>query len=304
MPIFAQGYRAYTGPVRRGSRALAIAWESIRPRMRWWVWLLLFLFLWWPYLIFGGMTYMVLFMGIKMGKGLPMPDVVFENLRSQPGAMFLAGMTTNDGRGFWDLLNLAFAATGPVVLPAIACAGILAADRNTHALQIYLARPVSRLDYLVGKVLAVSAFSALLLGLPSLALWAECAALQPGLDWIAATWWVPFSIVAASLVYTMWAAGLVLLASSILSRPVLIGAVVIFIYLFLLGFGEALGRAVDKAWFAVVPHYAIGAVTAPLFGLRTPDWLPMHYCVLTAFGFPALCFFVVVRRIRAVEVVT
>ena len=304
MPIFEQGYRPYTGEVRRGSRALAIAWESIRPRMRWFIWLIGFLFLFWPYLILGGLTYLVLMAGLKIGTLPPVPTMAFANKNPGDLRSMMSAALSADASMFWEVLKTSFQFTGPVVLPTVACAGILASDRRTGALQIYLARPVSRTDYLLGKILAVTAFGALLTAVPSLALWAECAALQPTLDWFAGTWWVPFSILAASAAYTLWTAGLILLVSSFVNRPVLIGTVVIFGFLFLLGFGSVLGRTLDPTWYVIVPHYALGAVTAPLFGLGVPDWLPLPLCALTAFGFPLLCFAVVWRRVRAVEVVT
>ena len=306
MPIFEQGYRAYTGEVRKGSRALAIAWESFRPRMRWWVWLVAFVFMWWPFLILGGVTYLVLMQGLPMT--LP-AQATAATAFSTSGPLqlprFISAMNGSDGWPFWEVLNDAFAATGPVVLPAIACAGILSSDRRTGALQIYFARPVTRLDYLAGKMLAVAAFCSILTALPTLALWVECAALQTKLSYVGDTWYVPFAVLGASALYTLWSTALILFVSSLLDRPVLIGTIVIFGYLFLLGLGEVLSHSLDdKRWLALVPHYALGGLTAPLFGLALPDWLPLHLCVPMGLAMPALWLLVAVRRLRAVEVVT
>jgi hypothetical protein len=303
MPVFEQGYRPYTGPVRRGSRALAIAWESFRPRLRWWIWLMMFPFLFWPYLVIGGFAYAILMVGVQPPPLPNVPDVAFA--RGDPFRRMISAIMGNSGTAFWEVQNDGFKWAGPVVVCAVACAGILAADRRTNALHLYFSRPVSRRDYLAGKVLVVCAFCAMLTLVPTLLLWLECAALQPSWDYVAGTWWVPFSVTAAALLYALWTSGLVLLLSSLLDRPVLIGTVAILSYIFLAGLGNALSRSMDdQRWLAMVPHYAIGAVTAPLFGLDVPEWLPLPLCLVTAVGFPALAYAVVVRRLRAVEVVT
>lgn len=305
MPIFEQGYRPYLGPIRRGSRARAIAWESFRPRMRWWVWLLAFGFAWWPWIVVAGVAYFALVGGMTQpGGGFSEPDTAFPYRGHALPTSFVQALLAGSGTHFWTILNVAFSFSGPVVLAAVSCAGILASDRRTGALQIYLSRPVRRLDYLLGKTMTVCAFSLIVTLLPALALWIECAALQSSFDYVRSTWWVPLSVTLACAIYTSWVAALVLLVSSLVDRPALIATTVIFVYLFLLGLGNVLASALrEQRWLALVPHYALGGVTAPLFGLSLPEWLPAPLCLPMAVGFPLLAFVVVVRRVRAVEVV-
>jgi len=306
MPVFEQGYRPYTGSVRRGSRAVAIAWESIRPRMRWWVWLTLVgSVLFSPYLIHAVFAYVVLSLGLTNLRPMSVPAEAFSGHGPLDPMRFVNSVTQNSGGLFWEVLNDAYSWWWPVILPAVACAGILASDRRTGALQVYLARPVSRTDYLAGKLIAVWAFFALVHTAPGIGLWIECAALQTTFDYILATWWVPFAVVAASTVYALWTAAAILVFSSLLSRPVMAGILSIFTFAFLQGLGATLAEALDDKWWSwIMPSRAIGAVTAPLFGLSLPDWIPIEMCALHAFAIPALAFVIVVRRLRAVEVVT
>jgi len=58
MPVFEQGYRKYVGERSSGSRVPLIAWENIRPRMKWWGWVLLFLLNFWPYVIYAVLIFM------------------------------------------------------------------------------------------------------------------------------------------------------------------------------------------------------------------------------------------------------
>ena len=55
------------------------------------------------------------------------------------------------------------AAWSNILIPAVLCAGVLASDRRTGALQLYFSRPVTRHEYLVAKGLTVAAFCGLLL---------------------------------------------------------------------------------------------------------------------------------------------
>lgn len=306
MPVFEQGYRAYTGPVRRGSRALAIAWESVRPRMRWWVWLLAAAFSFFPYVVFAVLVYIVTMSeAAQAGFARTPSKVAFEQFaRVDPRTVlgFLNGDTTSF---YWEILATSGMSGAYVFLPAIACAGILAADRRTGALQIYFARPVTPADYFAGKLLATAAFSSILTVVPTLGIWAEACLLGADPGYVLATWTAPFSIVLASAAYAAWAAGLVMALSSLISRPVVVGIAAVFAHLFLMGLGGSLSEVFDdKRWLALSPPFAIGGATAPFFGLDLPEWLPMPLCLVNAVGLPALGLGLVVRRLRAVEVVT
>lgn len=307
MPIFEQGYRRYEGPVRKTSRALPIAWESIRPRMRWWVWVMLFLSLFWPYLIFAVMVFVFSMTSAALGK-VPIPPST-RPVFDAPDLIEptrLMGVLSNGSPGlFWEVLNDSMKVGWPLFLTAIAAAGILASDRRTDALQLYFARPVLRRDYFAGKLAATGFFAFLVTAAPSILLWLECAATSTDRGYLVDTWWFPFAIVAASALYAAWCAGLVLLLSAIIPRPSVVGILAIFLFLFMNGLGPVLGKVLhDKSWRLISPAYALGGLTAPLFGLDCPDWLPWWRCALVGIGFPAAALAIVRARVRAVEVVT
>jgi ABC-type transport system involved in multi-copper enzyme maturation permease subunit len=275
--------------------------------MRWWVWLALVASgLFSPYIIHAVVAFLALSLGVANIRPATAPTEAFAALGTplEPNR-FVSAISQNSGALFWEVMNDSFTWWWPVVLPAIACAGILAADRKTGALQVYLARPVSRIDYLAGKVLAVTAFFGLVHTAPALLLWIECAALQTSFEFIAATWYVPLSIVSSSALYALWVSAVILFFSSLLSRPLVAGISAIFTYGILQGLGTTLAEALeDKWWSWIMPSRAIGAVTAPFFFLGLPDWVPAELCAAHAFGVPLLAYWFVVRRLRAVEVVT
>jgi len=306
MPVFEQGYRPYTGPVRRGSRALAIAWESLRPRLRWFVWVLALMFTFWPYVVCAVLVYVVTMTDAGATLAAVKPsDVAFQEMSTMELSRVLGFLSADSTAYWWEVLMSEALVGGFVLLPAIACAGILASDRRTGALQIYLARPVTRGDYVLGKLLATAAFPALVTVVPALLLWGLVSLLSKDPAHVLRTWSAPFGIVSASLVYSLWASSVVLALSSVISRPALVAIATVFVHLFLSGLGGMLsGVFREKAWLCLSPPFALAGATTPFFGMSLPDWLPYWACLPHAVVVPALCLLLVVHRVRAVEVAT
>ncbi len=315
MPIFEQGYRAYHGELSRGSRALAIAWENVRPRLDWRVWVLLLLLLLWPYFFYGILVFAVtvgpqLFGGAAPTLGTA-PQVAFESVGRNFGGSITAMVSGANSSLYWEVLHHG-SLIATLIIPAIACAGILASDRRTGALQIYFARPVTRWEYLLGKVLATSFFVALTTAIPALLLWLESMLFNPAGAASVSTWMAPLAILGASAVYAYWTSAVVLAFSASLRRPVVAGLLVIFgqYVAEILGtviaesFRDPSDPVAGKAWQVLRPSYALGGLTAPLFGLQIPEWMNLGVMFGIALGIPTLLFVYVTWRVRAVEVVT
>lgn len=313
MPVFEQGYRPYKGALERRSPLWPMLWTNVRTRLRWWVWVLAAVLLFYPHLVWGVMVFVLTagssLLGIPTPAGLaggpptvayaarnPLnPDAIFSMLQSESAAGALAL--------YWTVLEQSMLAN--VVLPAVACGGILANDRTTRAMEFYFARPVGRVHYLLSKLLAVACFSALVTTLPTLLIWGETVAFHSDSSFLLRTWMAPFSIVLAGAVYAFWIASVVTALSSLLRRPVLVGVITIF-GTFLLQFLAFLVAETtqDRSWRMLDPKYALGGWTAPLFGLDLPEWLATPWLALPAVGAPALLVLLVWRRVRAVEVST
>jgi hypothetical protein len=307
MPVFEQGYRKYVGERSSGSRVPLIAWENIRPRMKWWGWVLLFLLNFWPYVIYAVLIFMTT-LGTSMFGARPVmpqspPTVVFGNGNGpNPGAVL--GLLRGDMLGLvWELLQHAsFAA---VIFPSVVAAGLLASDRRTGGLQIYFSRPITKLDYMLGKILAATCFVALTTVVPCLLLWIESVAFGSASTFTWRTWVAPLAIVGASAFYALWTVALVLSLSAVMRRPAFVTIVAAFVNLALEMLGEILAEAYrDKAWHVLQPSYALGTLTAPLCGLDVPDWISPVAAIGIGFALPAALLALVWWRLRAVEVAT
>lgn len=214
---------------------------------------------------------------------------------------FFAGALTVQG-------TLAF------VLSAWVAPVIVSPDLVNGALPLYLSRPLSRTEYLLGKAVALATLLSLVTWVPGLVLFAIQAGLAPG-DWLFANLRVAGAIVLGAW---LWIAVLTLvgLALSAWIRLRLVASASLFGVFFI---GSALGEVwratLDDPWgrMANLP-YLIGVIWLDLFGITPPPaterearalvelpaWAAWSGLTLVC----ALCLWLLDRRLRAREVVS
>jgi hypothetical protein len=307
MPVFEKGYRRFDGELSRSSRVFAIAFEGVRTRFRWWTWLLLILSWCVPFAIYAVLTFVFTagrsLMGRSpIGAAAIAPTEAFSQLRDSPQAVL--GMLLGDSPyALWQLME--YSAMWALVVPSMLCAGILAADRRTGALQIYFSRAVSRRDYMFAKFLTVAVFIFVVTGAPALALWVESCLFSPSSTYIVGTWYAPFSILLASCMYAYWNASIVMALSSLLKRPVLVGIFGLVVYLLLSVVGLMFSEVFHaREWRVIQPSTLLGGMTAPLFGLGLPDWFKTPWPPLLGVVLPTVLLWFSWMRVRAIEVHT
>jgi ABC-type transport system involved in multi-copper enzyme maturation permease subunit len=77
---------------------------------------------------------------------------------------------------------------------------LISQDIRSRAFLLYFSRPLTRIEYLVGKVASLWAYLAVIATLPALALYLLGIMLSPNLGVVASTWDLPLRIIAASVV--------------------------------------------------------------------------------------------------------
>lgn len=85
-----------------------------------------------------------------------------------------------------------------VILVGIVAPPLISQDLRTRAYLIYFARPISRLEYVVGKVGVVSFFLFWISAMPALLLYAAAVMLSPSVEVVLTTWDLPIRILIAS----------------------------------------------------------------------------------------------------------
>ncbi len=204
MPILHQGYEPLAArPRESGARFLPIARAGIQRNLRRWVWALFA-----AALLFGsGFQYAVIFFtyaaAAVFGIGAQQ-DQTFMRIFSDSPRFYADLMTT---QSLWAL-----------ILGGVVGAGEIAEDLRTGALAFYLSRPVTRRDYVLGKVLVVAVPVLAVSVLPALVLFAWHATMVGDLDWVLDRWRVPLAIAGQGGLLCAFLSGIVLGVSSLARR--------------------------------------------------------------------------------------
>jgi len=232
VPIYDLGYRGWQGRmVPEAGRFWAITETGIR--LAWQTKFLrrLLLFVWAPTALFVGLVF-------AYEQYLTLPD-------SRAAREFLSVWLTPEALSFdrhqvWSLLLSHFFRYPQAVLMAlvvgIIAPPLIAHDVRTRAFMLYFSRPLTRIEYILGKMAVLWGYLLAITTLPALLLYLLGVFLSPQLVVVAQTWDLPLRILAASAVFILPTTALALALSSLTSET----------------------RYATFAWFAV---WAVGWVT-------------------------------------------
>jgi ABC-type transport system involved in multi-copper enzyme maturation permease subunit len=213
MPIFDQGYQHWQGPLSGHVwRWLAIARHGVRVQMKGWLVRLLLLFAWLPALALvavltvWGLVEQKSEGALALVRNLLPPDIV-QDPRAYRAAV-------------WTIVYSIFFKTEMyfiMLLVAVAGPGLISRDLRFNALPLYFARPLTRLDYLLGKLGVIGALVAAVAVGPAVFAYAIGLCFSLDLSVVRDTYPVLLASVAYGLVITL-SAGTLILALSSLSR--------------------------------------------------------------------------------------
>ena len=180
---------------------------------------------------------------------------------------------------------------------------LLTPDLKDNAMPLYLSRPVTKLQYLLGKLLVLLWLTAAVTWIPGLLL-VFTNAYYDEAGWLMDNLQVPMGLVATCLV---WSACLSIIALAISAwvrwRP---AATLGFLGLFVIGSSIGnLMRSVSDDWFGslIIPWHAIDVVGRSLFGAEPSDLMPLPWAWASLLVATGLAFWALLHRIRAFEVV-
>ena len=252
MPIHDQGYRRYGGlKARTGTGWLVITRAGIRSQLAKRAFLGLLLMSWFPFFVRAVQIYAA------------------ANL---PQAQFLA-LTGETFRQFLDQQQIFV-----FFITVYVGAGLIANDRRANALQIYLSKPLTRAEYIFGKLAILMSFLLLVT-------------------------WVPAISLFAFIQVTMVAAAMLALSSlSKSSRYVaILYAAVIFFSQAIYGVLTFVTRSTQLSWISFPANLSqIGDV---IFRLPSKYDTPWPVALLMIVGLIAASGFILERRVRGIEVV-
>ncbi|MCY3553515.1 MAG: ABC transporter permease subunit [Candidatus Poribacteria bacterium] len=181
--------------------------------------------------------------------------------------------------------------------------GLIATDLKNNTLSLYLSKPISWIDYLIGKFAVMGILLSCLTLIPGLLLFLEHVLLTDT-SFLKENYWMPFSIIAYSIIIILVSSLLMLVFSSLTSnsRYAIIGFCAVWfgtpvIYEIL----KVITRTSKVALVSIWANYDI--LGTALFAVSRNYAVHWVWALLTQVALIALCIFVLHRRIRAVEIV-
>ncbi len=279
-PIHDQSYRRYTGTRGPVGRAwTVIAWAGIRHMLGKRPFLGLLVVSWIPVLVFT----------VRIWFAVTYP---------QAGEIF--GVTPTMFQDFLEVQSLFV-----FFLTIYVGSGLIANDRRANALQIYLAKPLLRVEYIAGKLAVLASFLLLITLVPGLLLIILQVSFSGNFEFLRANLYVLPAVVLASLVRVI-VASFAMLALSALSKSARYVAILytgaIFFTSAMFGVLTVITRSSRAAWVSIGANLEI--VTDVMFR-RTPRYdTPVIVSVLILVGLVVVGVSVLERRVRGVEVVS
>ena len=279
MPIHDQGYRRYGG--RRephGRRWWVIARAGMMERLRERRFLALLLFAWSPFVVRAVQLY------------------VSANF-TQAG--FLAA-TPETFREFLDQQSIFV-----FIVTAYVGAGLIANDRRANALQIYLSKPLTRVEYITGKLVTLVVFLVGVTFVPAILLLFLQMMFAGSVTFILENLFLIPAITLFSLIQ-VFVSAFAMLALSSLSRS---RRFVAIMYAGIVFFTAAMYQALSaitgsRAWAWMSPEDTLDIIADSIFRVPNPPAMPVPAALLTVIVVIVASIWILERRVRGVEVVT
>ena len=288
MAVYERTYRRYAGPLTtRGRRFLVVPRYALQEVMSSRAFVMFYLLCFLP--PFVGLLMIYLRHNLSALKLLNLPLDRLREALPIDARFFDRGLTL---QGFFAFL-LAVAVAPALISP----------DLRNNGLALYLSRPFSRAEYVLGKLSVLALLISTITWMPGMLLYLLQGYLEGG-GWFAAQWRVPVGLFAGS-----WAliVGLSLLALAVSAwvkwKPV--ARIVLLILFFVANaFGRVMEQVLGTWWSELLSMRAvIETVWAGLFAIEAPTGMPVGAAWAALAGGSLLSAYLLARRVRAYEVV-
>ncbi|MBL8848340.1 MAG: ABC transporter permease [Planctomycetaceae bacterium] len=289
MPIELTGYRGWEGKQRSSWRAV---WAIVRTGVlmilrRWVFWLLIGL---------GLLNFIFNFAFIYLKATLTVQDEGFARFLDQY-------QVTGTGEAYTEFMRAQ--ATITALLLAFAGASLIGADYRQGGMIYYLSRRIERRHYIVGKLLTVATVVTLITTVPALALYVQYGVLSNSLDYFLDNPRILVGILGYGAVLALVQSLLLFAVAAWVHRAVPLVMCWLGIFVLL----EALGAAAreindNRRWLLLGIWRDMHRIGEWCFGAREPERIPTGpQCAAVLAGVCIVCLIVIIRRVRAVEIV-
>jgi ABC-2 type transport system permease protein len=189
------------------------------------------------------------------------------------------------------------------VLTAFTGPGLISPDLANGALPLYLCRPFSRAEYILGKASVLAIVLSQITWIPGLVLFGVQSSLAgPGWTWNHL--WIAGSMVLSSLLWIIVLSLLAMALSAWVKWRIVAGALLLGVLFFGAGFAQAVNavlRTQSGHFLNIV--YLMGTVWTSLFRVDMEGSITPSQAWIALLIYCAICLALLVRRVRAYEVV-
>lgn len=189
-------------------------------------------------------------------------------------------------------------------LALLTCARLISDDLKVGALQVYLAKPLTRLDYVLGKSGVVVGLLLMILVLPTLAVYLCALLLDPGSSFLVQHGWVVLPLLGFEAFVIATLTVTVLGLSSLSSSGPFVTVLLLGAYIFssaVSGILKTIYRDPRLALLGLWNNYE--QIGHALFGLEPPEPVSIWASVALTTGLALLAALALRWRVRAVQVI-
>ena len=205
-----------------------------------------------------------------------------------------------DGSFFFNMMGIE--ATMCFLLALFVGPALVAPDLRNGALPLYLSRPFTRREYVLGKLSVLALLLSAITWMPLLLLFTLQASLEDG--WLAANARVGWAIFAGSWAWILVLSLIALAVSACVKWKPVARIVLLVVFFVLAGFGTAINEILDTTWGSLLNlGELIRAVWAGLFGIDVRVRLDAGPAWIALAAACAASLVLLARRIKAYEVV-
>ncbi len=281
MPIHDQGYRRYGGDrAHTGSRWLVIARAGIRTFLERKALIALLLAAWIPFVVRAVQIY--------IAANVPQArEIALLTVKSDTFRQFL------DQQEFFVFLITVYVG-----------AGLIANDRRANALQIYLSKPLTRAEYVFGKLAVLVTFLLLVTWVPAMLLLMVQIALAGNFTFLVNNAFLFPAITVLSVIEVLLASSTMLALSSLSKSSRYVGilyAAVLFFSGSVYRVVYAVTRSSSLSWLSM--GASVEQIGNVIFRLKAPYDTPWPVSLLVILILIGGSAFVLERRVRGIEVV-
>lgn len=227
-------------------------------------------------------------------------------LRHNAGAIAMfkidvARLIPIDGMFFFRFLG--WQGSMAFLLTAFIGPGLISSDLRNNALPLYLCRPFSRTEYVLGKMSVLAILLSAITWAPGLLLFAFEAYLEGG-GWFSQNLYLARGIVLGSWVWIVTLCLLALALSAWVKWKLVAGALLFGVFFALAGFGAAINEVLHTdSGHLINLAELVRTIWVSQFGLPSRSSLAPESAWMALAGICVICVLLLDRKVRAFEVV-